>query len=246
MDVWGCLFRDHFEGRIHPHTFERDDGFEQQLASGELYFQVPRSEMERELLDALEGPGIDLGAGAGSYALYLEARGLAVTAVDASPGAIELCQRRGCRDARVMDMRGLDLPRGHYASFICMGNTLGIHQTPETLPTLLATLARAGRPRARLVCSMRDPLDTDEPDHVRYHQRNRERGLPPGLTAVRVRYREMMEPWARLWMPTRDELLRAMAGTGWSISNETSRGPIRLRLLELDETLRPPEGDRLG
>jgi SAM-dependent methyltransferase len=232
-DVWGSIYRDHLEGRIHPHVIERDDGLEHQIQSAEAYFKAPRSEIERQYLDALDGPVLDLGAGVGSHALYLEARGLEVTAVDSSEGAIEVCQRRGCRDARVMDLRSLELERGHYAAFIVMGNTLGIHQTPETLPTLLRTLAHAARPRARLFCAMLDPLDTNDPIHLRYHQRNREKGQPPGLSVIRLRYRDLVDEWVRLWMPTRDELQSAVSDSGWSMVDEKPQGPNRLRLLEL-------------
>ena len=177
-DVWGDLYRDHHEGRVFPHVLERDDGAGHEVPSAQAYFTAPRSDLERRYLDALDGPVLDLGAGVGSHALYLEGRGLQVTAIDSSPGAIDVCRRRGCRDARVMDIRGLVLQPDHYAAIIVMGNTLGIHQSPETLPGLLTTLARAARSRARLFCATRDPLDTTDPRHLGYNQRNRDRGNP--------------------------------------------------------------------
>lgn len=82
MDVWGSIYRDHYAGRVHPHVIERDDGFEDEVESAEVYFTAPRSGIEREYLDQLRGDVIDLGAGVGSYARYLEDRGLNVTAID--------------------------------------------------------------------------------------------------------------------------------------------------------------------
>jgi SAM-dependent methyltransferase len=232
MDVWGAIYRDHLAGHVHPYVIERDDGLAHTIPSAEAYFKAPRSDVERELLDSLGGPVLDLGAGAGSHALYLEGRGLAVTAVDASEGAIDVCQRRGCHDARLMDIRSLKLERDHYSAIIVMGNTLGIHQTPETLPVLLRELARAASPGARLLCATLDPLDTGDPHHLRYHQYNRDRGQPPGMSIIRLRYRNLIDDWIQLWMPTRDEFFAAIVESGWSPLEEKPLGANRFRLLE--------------
>lgn len=233
MDVWGAMYRDHFEGQVFPHVIERDDGLAHQMESADAYFKAPRSELERRLLARLEGPVLDLGAGAGSHALYLQGRGLVTTAIDSSPCAIEVCRRRGCRDARVMDLRQLTLERGHYAAFIVMGNTLGIHQTPESLPAFLNGLAEAARPNACLLCATLDPLHTTDPRHLSYHARNRARGQPPGLSIIRLRYRAMVDDWVPLWMPTADELTTAVAGSAWRLVEEHPTGANRLRLLRL-------------
>lgn len=132
-----------------------------------------------------------------------------------------------------MDLRNLVLQSDRYTSFIVMGNTLGIHQTPESLPALLRTLECAARPRAWLLCVMLDPLDTKEPSHLKYHQRNRERGRPPRLTVMRLRYRELIDDWVRLWMPTGEEFQRVLSATRWHMVEEKAHGPHRLRLLEL-------------
>ena len=84
MDIWGKIYQDHLAGRVGPYEVERDDGRVQTFASAASYFDVPRSDGERELLDLLEGPVLDLAAGPGSYALYLQGRGLNVTVADIS------------------------------------------------------------------------------------------------------------------------------------------------------------------
>jgi SAM-dependent methyltransferase len=233
MDIWGNIYRDHYEGRIHPHILERDDGAEHRFESADVYFRAPRSDIEKEYLDELKGDVADLGAGVGSYARYLEDRGLHVTAVDSSEGAIEVCRRRGCRDARTMDLRNAALEPARYSSFIVMGNTLGIHQTPDTLPRLLRTMERAARPHARVFCVMLDPLDTNEARHLQYHERNRVRGRPAGLAVIRLRYRDLVDDWTNLWMPTDEEFQTALSATRWRLADEKSQGPQRFRLLEL-------------
>lgn len=58
--------------------------------------------LEQAALDLCRGKVLDVGCGAGSHALYLqEERKLEVTAIDISPGAVEISRERGLKDARV-------------------------------------------------------------------------------------------------------------------------------------------------
>lgn len=230
VDVWGEMYWDEFEGNPGPYFVDRDDGIEHEMESAARYFTAPRSEQEAELLDGLQGPVLDVGAGAGSYALYLQDRGLEVTAIDNSPKAVAVCRARGCRDARIMDLRGLELESKQFGSVIIMGNTLGAHQTPATLPGFLGVLQRAVRDGGRLLCQTMDPLETTEAVHLAYHERNRERGLPPGLTRIRIRYQSLATAWMDFWMPTGEELQSVMSASGWDLEEERSTGPSKLRL----------------
>ena len=71
MSVWGKIFLEHWNGIREPHAVERDDGRREVIEWAADYFEAPRSEAERELLSQLHGPVLDLGAGAGSYSLFL-------------------------------------------------------------------------------------------------------------------------------------------------------------------------------
>lgn len=231
-DIWGRIFLDHMDGEEATYTVERDDGMRHTANPVRRYFDPPRLEAERDLFERLRGPVLDLGAGAGSYALYLQSRGLRVTAADSSPGALEVCRRRGCRDVQELDLRTLVLEPGAFRSVIVMGNTLGAHQTPETLPSLLAALRRGVRPGGHFMCTLVDPLDTEEAIHLEYHERNRKQGLPPGLTKIRMSYRDIVDEWIYLWMPTTEELLRLGAEAGWTLVDERRDGPLRVRLFQ--------------
>ena len=235
-DVWGQIYRDHWAGIVEPHVIERDDGREHEFESAAAYFEAPRSNPKREFLTVLRGPVIDLGAGPGSYTLYLETRGLEVTACDLSPGAVEVCLARGCREAHVLDLRSVTLEASALGSIIVMGNTLGAHQTPESLPTLLSSLRRGVKSGGQPLAQMLDPLDTEDPIHHEYHERNRRRGSPPGLTRIRLRYQDLVDEWITLWMPTDAELRDATEGTGWALTETCRVGPHRVRLFEARAT----------
>ena len=60
MDLWGQMYRNHWDGDPGPHLVERDDGNHTEFESAGDYFKAPRSEPERELLDALAGPVLDI------------------------------------------------------------------------------------------------------------------------------------------------------------------------------------------
>lgn len=232
VDVWGSIYLDYWRGERRPHVVERDDGVVMTLDSPAMYFDAPRSDAERRLLDALEGPVLDVGCGPGSYALYLQRRGLAVTATDLSPGAVQVCRERGCLDARMLDVRDLHLPDAAYGSVIVMGNTLGLHQDATSLPRFLQALRRATRPSGRLLCTTRDPLETSDPVHLAYHQRNRDRGLPAGMMRIRMRYGQETDEWVTLWLMTADELRAAIEKSGW-IQRERERvESLRIDLYE--------------
>lgn len=231
-DVWGDVYRAQWSGQAAQHELERDDGRIDVFSSAASYFDAPRSDGESDLLDCLDGPVLDLAAGPGSYALYLQDRGLDVTAAEYSPGAMEVCRARGCRSVASIDLRALSVGAATFRSIIVMGNTLGAHQTPDTLPTLLRTLRQALLPGGRLLFTMIDPLDTADEGHLRYQRRNRDLGLPPGLIRMRIRYRSMVDEWMHLWMLTDDELRAAAAGTGWVPREERRSGFWRVRLFE--------------
>lgn len=232
IDVWGKIYKDHWAGRTTRHEIERDDGLVTTFESAANYFKAPRCEAERDLLKQLYGPVLDLAAGAGSYALYLQNEGLHVTAADLSPGALDVCRARGCVDVTSIDLRALDIEPGSFRSVIVMGNTLGAHQTPETLRHFLLSLRRVVGLGGRLLFSMIDPLDTHDESHLLYQRTNIERGLPPGLIKMRVKYDRLVDDWMHLWMLTQQELISAMSETDWALLDQRHHGPLRIRLLE--------------
>lgn len=234
FDIWGRIYRDHWRGKQHPHRFVRDDGNTNVVESAAGYFEAPRGEADRSACEGLRGRVLDLGCGVGSYSLLLQAQGAEVVGIDSSPGAIEVCKDRGLRDARVMDFSNLRLEANSFDVLICMGNTLGISQSPETLPDFLVALRRLTRPGGVFLAAVIDPLDTTDPENLRYHARNRAQGNPPGLVRARLEYRGEVGEWWQLWLPTEEEFKLAARAGGWLVESMDREGPSRLWRLRPD------------
>ncbi len=67
------------------------------------YKKMPK--LEQKALDLAFGKVLDVGCGAGSHSLYLQnEKGLDVKAIDISIGAVEVCKKRGIKNAEVLDV----------------------------------------------------------------------------------------------------------------------------------------------
>jgi len=81
-------------------------------------------ELEKIALNKSKGKILDVGCGAGSHALYLQERGLEVTAIDISSKAIEACQLRGIKNTKVSNI--LDVKDERYDTILLLMNGTGI------------------------------------------------------------------------------------------------------------------------
>ena len=98
-DAYGEMLRAGFalaSARAMVEIVERDDGLIR-AATAERYFAEPADwvPFERQALELAAGRVLDVGCGAGRFALALQARGLPVTALDVSPGAAYVSRQRG-------------------------------------------------------------------------------------------------------------------------------------------------------
>jgi len=79
---------------------------------------------EQLALAHCKGHTLDIGAGAGGHALWLQEQGQRVTAVDISPGAVEVMQTRGLKQAVHADFREMALTG--YDTWLLLMNGIGL------------------------------------------------------------------------------------------------------------------------
>ena len=218
-DLFGRILADHHAGRPGDFYQRRDDNHVDRDHS-ERYFRTPAQLPPHQQCLLLHAAGrvLDFGAGAGQHALALQARGLAVTAIDSSPLAIDVCRRRGVRDARVADGLALHGTPGSFDTVLMLGNSLGIAGTPDGLRALFTRLHRLVAPGGQMLAEIIDYTATYEPLHLRYHTWNRSRGRYPGALGLRLEYAGHRGPTFDWLLISFTDLRQIAAQTGWKVA----------------------------
>ncbi len=109
--------------------------------------------IEQKALALAKGKVLDAGCGAGSHALYLQEKGLDVTAIDLSPGAIEVCFLRGVLKAKVIDI--LDVTE-KFDTILLLMNGTGFFQNLEKAPYYLKHLKNLLNPDGQILIDSSD------------------------------------------------------------------------------------------
>ena len=214
---------------------ERDDGFIMASRFGlESYFAAYRKwpSRQRRALRLAQGRVLDVGGGAGRVALHLQQKGHEVVAIDSSPGAVEVCRRRGVRDTRLLRVEEVDRSLGQFDTVVMYGNNLGLLASREKGRRLLRRLYGVTTERGRILGEILDPYP-DAAFHMAYQQRNRKRGRMRGQIRIRVRYHHLATPWFDYLFLSRPELENLVKGTGWLLARTIEdEGPIYVAVLE--------------
>ena len=250
-DVFGAMIRDAYAVRtgVGPRplaggrvprpvieVIERDDGLING-APADHYLDEPEAWQphDHRALRLCRGHVLDIGTGAGRTAVELQRRGMAVTGLDTSPGAIEIARRRGLRDTVLTTVDAYAAgASARYDTFLLLGNNLGLLEGPQRAPVFLAALAGLARPGARIVAQGTDPYGTTDPVHVSYHRRNRQRGRLGGQLRLRLRYRLLATEWFDYLNCSVPELEGLLAGTGWRLKSvDDVDRPYYLAVMEL-------------
>jgi 2-polyprenyl-3-methyl-5-hydroxy-6-metoxy-1,4-benzoquinol methylase len=199
---------------------ERDDNFIDTGSEAGLYFfeyeQWPP--VEQKAIKQVKGRVLDIGCGAGRHSLYLQQKGFEVTAIDNSPGAIEVCKLRGLKSAMVKPIAEIDeFEPNSFDTILMMGNNFGLFGDAENAKLFLKKLDRITSSDAQIIAGTRNPYKTDIPEHLEYHESNRQRGRMPGQIKMRVRYRKTVGEWFDYLFVSPEEMKEIVAGTNWQI-----------------------------
>ena len=249
-DVFGEMIRDAYAVRtgVGPRplvggrvprpvieVIERDDGLING-APADHYLDEPAQwrSHDHRALRLCRGHVLDIGAGAGRTAVELQRRGMAVTGLDTSAGAIDIARRRGLRDTVLNTVDAYASASARYDTFLLLGNNLGLLESRERAPVFLDLLARLANPGARIIAQGTDPYGTTDPVHVDYHRRNRERGRLGGQLRLRLRYRLLATAWFDYLNCSAEELSGLLAGTRWRLKSiDDEDRPFYLAVMEL-------------
>ena len=167
---------------------------------------------------------LDIGCGAGRHSLYLQSQGYAVTGIDLSPLAVQVCQKRGMQNAIVLPVTRVSKRLGTFDTFLMLGNNFALLGNPIRARWLLRRFYGMSSSQACLIAQTRDPYRTDLPEHLAYHARNQALGRLSGQASIRVRYKQYVTPWFEFMMLSPQELSGLVSGTGWTIPHTLDDG----------------------
>jgi SAM-dependent methyltransferase len=233
-EMFDCFIDEKQRNRI-VEIVERDDGYIEATGGPVRYFSEYKKwpPYYKKAIKYARGRVLDIGCGAGRHAVYLQKKGLDVVGIDYSPLAIEVCQRRGLRDARVLPINQISARLGTFDTVIMMGNNFGLFGSFNDARRLLKKLDRITSGKGRIIAETIDVYQTDSPDHLSYHEFNRQRGRMGGQVRLKVRYKKYATPWFDYLLVSKDEMADILEGTDWKISRFIdSPGPAYIAIID--------------
>lgn len=220
-DAYGRALRDYHETGEGFEIVERDDGYISPSGGPSIYVAEPDEwpNSEREAVALAEGRVLDIGCGAGRHALFLQDLGHEVVGIDASPGAVAVARERGVERVEELDVVNVDALESTFDTILMMGNNFGLVGTQDRAPAMLGVLADVTAEGGRIIAESMDPHATNEPEHLAYHERNRERGRMPGALRLRVRYKTAATDWFEYLLVSPEEMREVVAETPWTVTD---------------------------
>lgn len=116
------------------------------------YTDMPK--LEQKAMDLSLGNILDIGCGAGNHALYLQEKGLVVTGLDISPGAIETCKLRGLKktvNGTIYDIDGMN-----FDTLLLLMNGIGLAGSMSELDYFLTQLRKLLNPGGQILVDSSD------------------------------------------------------------------------------------------
>ena len=87
-----------------------------------------------------------------------------------------------------------------------MFNNFGICGGYEETSALLVELNRLLKNGGLILASSLHATETDKVEHLRYHEANRKKGLPPGLVTIRIEYNGEVGDWFEILFASPQEM----------------------------------------
>lgn len=137
MDILGRAISEYFYGGKEYKLWVHDNHGPKVEMIVPIYFRSPEAmpDLEMMAIDLCKGKTLDIGAGAGSHALLLQEKGIDVTAIDISEGAVEVMKERGVKNAFVQDV--FEMKHEKFDTLLLLMNGIGLVQTIDGLKHFL-------------------------------------------------------------------------------------------------------------
>jgi len=218
IDPYGRAIRDHYLGNRDAPLFDRGGTAKREHPIESFYFgEVTGDSGRQRWRDArLDGPLLDMGAGAGSQALYWQDR-FETVAIEVSDNLVETMRDRGVENPLNGDMFALreHFERNRFRSAHAKGTQVQLAGSMDGLRRFLGDLDAVTTADATAILDFHDPTADGAEELLGYRS-----DPTPGL-AYRVIHFEYDGDVGetllfRLFSP--DRLRAAAVGTGWDVA----------------------------
>jgi SAM-dependent methyltransferase len=175
-DIYGKAILDYYHGKNVSITTYSSVGGKDELPVEHLFRSFDKMpDIEQVALNMSTGKVLDLGCGAGSHSLYLQEKDHEVKSIDISQGAIEVCLKRGLKNAEVIDL--WDLKGQKFDTILSLMNGAGICGSLDKLADLMVHLKSLLRPNGQILIDSSDIIymfedeegEVDLPDEDHYY-----------------------------------------------------------------------------
>lgn len=220
-DAFGSEIWDFYRSGKGTEVVERDDGLIEPSSVGPGAYFEPYEKwpsVERRAILLARGRVLDVGCGAGRVGIYLQGRGHDVVGIDNSPLAVRVSRLRGLREVKLMPFERVGPSLGSFDTVVMFGNNFGLLGSRARAKRLLKRLYAMTSKRGVILGDSVNPYDTENPDHLAYHRRNRARGRMAGQVRIRIRYRTSVGRWFDYLLVSPEELAGLAEGTGWRLA----------------------------
>ncbi len=125
-DPLGTMILDYLNGHKNVFVDVESSTLDMWKMSGHVMFRAfgAMNQIERKALSLCRGSILDIGAGSGCHSLYLQGKGRAVTALDISPGCVEVMHKRKIQS--VVHDTFFSIKNKTYQTLLMLMNGLGI------------------------------------------------------------------------------------------------------------------------
>ena len=156
-DPMGTAMLDYLNGNHDENIIVRSDISEDDFIPVNYLFrnfdQMP--ELEQKALLLCHGRVLDIGAGSGSHSLYLQKKGIDITAIDISENACKCCKQRGIKNIVNADIFTYQ-PREKYDTLLLMMNGIGFTGTLSGLDKFLQKAKELLNPGGQILLDSSD------------------------------------------------------------------------------------------
>ena len=210
-DVYGEALDDFYHDRFNDELILYTNDHDQETMPVDLFFRDSNELPDQELiaLALCDGKVLDVGAGAGSHALYLQEQQMDVTALEISEKACEVMKRRGVRKVIHQDI--FSYAGEKFDTILFLMNGIGLAETIDGLIKLFDHCRTLLNPGGQLL------FDTSD---INYYYESEELAKPEHYYGeIRFQYEykgKKGKPFGWLYID-QEELIKIGHKLGWVV-----------------------------